>query len=132
MRSKSNDTREALLLYDGECPFCKYYVNEIISLKEKFESVRLINARESDDPFVQRYRSIYNLNDGFLFILNNKEYYGPDAIHALSLLKSGNNILSPITNFILSSKPLAKLLYPFFVVIRKTYFFLIGKDGIRN
>ena len=132
MKSKYFDEQQALLLYDGECPFCAFYVRELTNLRRIIPNIELKNARDADDAVVKHYKKKYDLNEGFLLVLHGKEYYGHAAINAISLLKSGTGIFAKVIELSLSSRFVARVIYPVLVTLRKIYLFIIGKEGIKN
>ena len=73
----------ALIIYDGECPFCRNYVR-LLRLREAIGQVELVDAR-SGDPRVSAFqRKGYNLDKGMLFVHEGRVHHGSDAIHVLA------------------------------------------------
>ena len=71
------------IIYDGECPFCSRFA-ALVSLREQFGAVELIDARAAEDPLIQALRAKYKLDEGFVVIHEGAEYHGDAAMRFLS------------------------------------------------
>lgn len=71
------------VVYDGECPLCSRFAM-MIRLREQFGQVRLVDARQAHDPLVARLRRTYRLDDGFVVLHEDREYYGAAAMRFLA------------------------------------------------
>lgn len=111
MKSLNN---KIVIVYDGECPFCSNYVM-MLNLKEVFEKVELVDARESDNSTVRfLVTEGYNLNNGMITIVNHDIYYGSDAVWILSKLTGGNRCMK----YLFRSNKFTKLIYPLLRFVR--------------
>lgn len=100
------------IIYDKECPFCSTYIN-LTKLKKNFD-VMIINAREvvNQDDYKDLFEN-YNIDEGMIFIFNQKIYYGGEAIFKINELLSESNLLKKFNN-----ENVIKILYPLFKFIR--------------
>ncbi len=74
---------EIELFYDKECPFCNSYA-KYIKLKESYD-LKLLNAREHKSKLEEIEKKGFNINEGFLVIIDKKNIYqGVDAIIVLN------------------------------------------------
>ena len=106
-----------VIVYDGDCFFCAN-VAKLTRLREHFGDVRLVNARDADDPLVADLRRRYRLNDGFVIIHDGREYYGPEAMSFLALTAERGR-MGRLLGIIVKAPGGARLLYPVFVRLRK-------------
>lgn len=124
------ETNKVTIIYDGECPFCTNFVM-VANLRKSYESLRLINARQTDNETVQFVRENgYDLNKGMIVMLEDKILYGSDAANFIAIhCKEG--LVGNLYRQLLRNKILAKWIYPILTRLRRMYFFLVGKELIR-
>ena len=116
---------EVVIVYDGECPFCKQYMG-LLRLRASAGSVRLVNAR-SDDPWVNEIvRRGYDLDQGMIVVIRDQFYYGAEAMHVLGMLSTGTGWFNRLNYYVFRSKPVATVLYP---VLRSGRSFLLRIMG---
>lgn len=116
------------LIYDTECFFCANYVR-LLKLKETLGEITLIDARDAEaiKPFDATPQM---LNEGMLLIVNDKRYYGAEAVHHIALLSTSNSLFNRINAAIFRVHWLSVLLYPALKAGRRLYLFLAGKEMI--
>jgi predicted DCC family thiol-disulfide oxidoreductase YuxK len=101
-----------ILIYDGECPFCKTYA-KYVRLKEA-GGLTLINAREAGNSYVQDVKARgFNLDDGMVAIIGGKYYHGEEALHVLAFLSSRSGLFNKMNYHLFSSKKISGFAYPF-------------------
>ena len=84
-----------VVVYDGECPFCRNYVR-LMSLKKAVGHVELVDAR-TQAPAVRRFVELgYDLNEGMAAIYGGKVYHGKDAIVLISSLTGDRDWLGRV------------------------------------
>ena len=121
--------KETTVIYDGDCPFCKTYV-QFMRFRETVGKVDLLDARNQPE-LVQAFKSKgYDLNNGMVFIMNQKIHYGDDAVFAMSLLSTSVGIFNRLNGFIFSKPILAKSIYPVLVVGRKLVLKILRKTTL--
>jgi predicted DCC family thiol-disulfide oxidoreductase YuxK len=114
------------VIYDGECPFCTAFV-KMARLRETFGQVRLIDARQSALPLIQRLRETYLLDDGFVIIHGGREYYGPAALEFLSLATADSGWARFLFRLPLFRGRFGQIVYPMLVRGRKLALRLLGR-----
>lgn len=118
-----------LIIYDGDCTFCKAYT-QLLQLQQTVGPVELLSAR-SDDVRVQYYAQLgYDLNEGMLVVTQNQVYAGAAAVHWLSLHLSGNGIFATVHRWVFNHAWLARLLYPLLKLGRRCWLALRGRSLI--
>jgi predicted DCC family thiol-disulfide oxidoreductase YuxK len=117
-RPASERDNEIYLIYDDDCLLCRQSA-KALRLKKAVGQLATINAR-TDHPLVKEVmKKGYDLNEGIIIKYNDRFYYGTDAIHMLALLSSPVGIFNRLNAFLFKHKLSAKLLYPFFKIIRR-------------
>jgi predicted DCC family thiol-disulfide oxidoreductase YuxK len=118
-----------IVVYDGECPYCRNYVR-LMALRKAVGHVDLINAR-TPDPAVRRLVELgYDLNEGMAAIYGGKIYYGSDSIVLLSSMAHETGWLGRLVAILLRDPNRARLLYPIMKVGRRVTLKLLGKTLI--
>lgn len=104
------------LFYDKECPFCNSYAN-YIKLKETHTLI-LTNAREASNHLKTLKSKGFDINEGFIIIVDDKDIYqGSDAILFL-------NKISKKKIFYKDNLFFRKILYALIKKIRKFILFI--------
>jgi predicted DCC family thiol-disulfide oxidoreductase YuxK len=120
---------EAVMVYDGECPFCSNYV-KLIRLREAIGPVRLVDAR-GGGPEVERLQRLgFDLNEGMALQLNGEIYYGADCIHRISLLSSPSTLFNKLNAWVFRSRTASRLLYPAMRAGRNLTLAILGRPKL--
>ena len=103
--------KQAWLVYDGECPFCKNYAS-YLDVRNAIGEFVLVDAREAG-PLVEEIRNLpYDLNHGMVLKMNGRYYFGSDALHVLALLSGKHGVFSLVNRFLFSAPSVVRLVYP--------------------
>lgn len=119
----------AIIGYDGDCPMCKRYVRWV-RLKDLAKEVKMVNLREIPKDTLAVIRGEYNLDDGMLFVMDGKIYYGNEAVHKLALLSTGSSLFNRANRFIFRHEGASRTLYPWLVRGRLLLLKLLGRSPI--
>ncbi|KKC34015.1 hypothetical protein WH91_05265 [Devosia psychrophila] len=126
----TEDAASPVLVYDGECPFCSQYV-KYFRLQSALGALKLVDARDGG-TIVEAIRAAnYDLNEGMVLILSGQMHHGPDAIHMLALMSSGNGYFNRLNAFIFRRKWLSTLLYPMLRTGRNFTLWCLGRKKLR-
>lgn len=121
--------KTALIVYDGDCIFCQSYVR-FTRLRSTVGAVELLDAR-SDDPRVAEFRRQgFDLNEGMLFIFEDRVYHGDEAINLLAILSSSSSLFGWFNRRILANRTVARLVYPALKLGRRATLRLRGRSLI--
>lgn len=104
-------TPGAVVIYDGQCPFCDAYI-KMLRLRESVGDVTMIDARAEPDLVRECEQRAYALNDGMLVLLAGRAYFGADAVVLLSQLTTASGMLNRAVAAVLKNKALASICYP--------------------
>ncbi|HCS64040.1 MAG TPA: hypothetical protein DIW64_08100 [Cellvibrio sp.] len=119
------------LVYDGECPVCKTYC-KYIRIREAVGNLHLVDARQPGELMDEITRLGLDIDQGMVLKFKDAIYYGPDAIHMLTLLSTPSGIFNRINYYIFSTKPGAKIAYPIGKAFRTLLLKLLGIQYIEN
>ncbi|WP_108810623.1 DCC1-like thiol-disulfide oxidoreductase family protein [Sphingorhabdus sp. Alg231-15] len=117
------------LVYDGECPFCANYV-ELLSLREQFPGLVLVNAREEKDhEAVMKMRQAgFVVDEGMALVEGDTIIYGAAAIH--SLAQPSSSIFGRLNWWIFKSQRRAGALYPILKFGRSIVLKILGRKKL--
>lgn len=119
------------IYYDGECPFCRHYV-ELLRLREVAGEVRLTSLREAPEA-CRRFQALgIDLDQGMVVEQNGRLYHGSEAVHRLALMTTPSGIVNRISAAVLSVPTLSMLLYPMMRAIRNAVLLLLGRSPFRQ
>lgn len=121
--------KPALIVYDGDCVFCQSYVR-FMRLRETVGVVELLDARSGDPRVASFQRQGYDLNEGMLFVLDDKVYHGDEAVNLLAILSSSSSLFGRLNRAILSNRTAARLIYPALKLGRRITLRLRGRSLI--
>lgn len=124
------DPSEAVIVYDGECPFCSRYVL-LVRLREAVGKARLVNARDHGAEAEYLWRLGYNLDEGMALMYQGQIFFGGECLHRLALLSTRSNIFNQVNASIFSSSALSAVLYPILRFGRSITLRILGRSHYR-
>jgi predicted DCC family thiol-disulfide oxidoreductase YuxK len=119
-----------VVIYDGECPFCRSYVR-LMALRNRVGEVDVVDARSDDPRVVNVQERGYDLNEGMIAVYGGKIYYGSDAIALISTLSANAGAVQMILSKLLGNSTRARLLYPVMKFARRITLKALGRSAIR-
>ena len=119
------------LLYDGECPFCSFYV-----AKSRFEMrigkpLRLVDGRQAPDLVERMRRDGYDLEQGMILAVEGRLYHGAAAMTALATMSTGAGRFNGAMRRIASSRVRVGLVYPWLRRLRRAALLVKGSPRFR-
>lgn len=121
----------AVLIYDGDCPFCSRYVR-YLRLKEAVGDLRLVDARQGG-PEVEAARAEgVDLDQGMLLRLGGVDYHGADCLNRLALMSSSSNLFNRVNAALFRSPRLSALGYPVLRAGRNLALRLLGRPRLTD
>ena len=121
----------AIIVYDGECPFCSRYV-AVVRLRDSVGPVRLVNAREPDPIVDELRRAGYDLDEGMVLRYGGRTYHGADCIMMLAMLSTPVGPFNRVNAAIFRSPTASRLLYPVLRAGRNAVLRLLGRTRIAD
>lgn len=122
---------DAWLVYDGECPVCKTYC-KYIRIREAVGNLQLVDARQPSALMDEITAAGLDIDQGMVLKFKDVIYYGPDAIHMLTLLSTPSGIFNRINYYVFSTKLGAKIFYPLGKAFRTLLLKLLRIQYIEN
>lgn len=119
------------IVYDKECPVCDFYCRKF-EAGESEDGLLRINARDQSDLMDEITELGLDIDEGMVVKVDDRLYYGSDAIHELALLSSGKGIVNRIGKFAFRSTRVAAVLYPVMKFFRNLLLKILGKSRINN
>jgi predicted DCC family thiol-disulfide oxidoreductase YuxK len=127
--TSEQDEADAIVVYDGECPFCSRYV-AMVRLRDAVGKVRLLNARD-DDPLVDDLkRSGFDLDQGMVLVIGDRRYHGADCVNMLAMLSTPSGAFNRLNAAVFRSRTASRLLYPVLRAGRNLVIRLLGRAKI--
>ena len=127
--SPPSSDNQVVIVYDGECPFCKQYM-QLLRLRANARNVRLINARDDDPQVDEIVRRGYDLDQGMIVTIADQVYHGAEAMHVLAMLSTRAGWFNRINFYVFRSKRVTTLLYPFLRSGRNLALRILGREPI--
>ena len=117
------------IYYDGACPFCERYVR-LLRLRRAAGPVRLVDVRENAGVRGDLAGDGFDLDRGMIVETGGRRLGGADAVNALALLSTPSNLFNRANRLLLSSPPIAAVIYPVLRSGRWLTLFLLGRERI--
>lgn len=131
MNTPSNfkTTKDFIVIYDGECPFCSRYV-DFLNIQKTFGEVELIDARERKDIQALMKKIGIDLDEGMVVYYKEEWHHGAMAMRLLALANNNTSKLSRAHNQYFKSTRLAKLTYPILRFFRNLILRILSRKKI--
>jgi len=128
----TDTSKDVLIVYDGECPFCRNYV-AFTRLKESVGNVQLIDARQADKTLLKTMQELkLDLDEGMALKYNGHWYHGADCTHMLALMTSTDGLMNRISRVLFATPERAGWAYPILRFFRNLTLRLLLKKKLRN
>ena len=122
---------DAWLVYDGECPVCKTYT-KYVRMREAVGRLHLVDARQPS-PIMDEITAVgLDIDQGMVLKFKGVIYYGPDAIHMMTLLSTSSGIFNRINYYFFGTRLGAKVFYPIGKLFRNALLKVLGIHYIGN
>lgn len=131
MSTNSINKEDIWLVYDGECPVCKTYC-KYIRIREAVGTLHLVDAREPGELMDEITRMGLDIDQGMVLKFKGAIYYGPDAIHMLTLLSTPSGVFNRINYYVFSTKVGSQIFYLLGKTFRTLLLKLLGISYIEN
>jgi predicted DCC family thiol-disulfide oxidoreductase YuxK len=122
---------EIVVVYDKQCPACDYYCN-MVRIRESVGRIVLVDARDGGPIMEEITAKGLDIDQGMVVKVGDQLYYGPDAIHVLSLMGTNKGLFNRIAYWSFRSLAVSKVLYPLLKACRNLLLKILGKIKINN
>jgi predicted DCC family thiol-disulfide oxidoreductase YuxK len=129
--ANSTVSEGAVIVYDGQCPFCSTYVR-YTRLRDAVGPVKLVDARSGGPVVEEAIRAGLDLDEGMVLKYGGRLYHGADCLNMLSLLSSRSGLFNKLMAFAFSRPGVAHMAYPALRAGRNTTLKLLGRGQIHE
>ncbi|MDX1507488.1 MAG: DCC1-like thiol-disulfide oxidoreductase family protein [Woeseiaceae bacterium] len=119
------------LVYDRECPVCEYYCQRVDVDASAGRLVR-IDAREPSEVMDEITALGLDIDEGMVVKIDDRIYYGSDAIHELAKLSAGPGVVNRLSRLTFRTPAMARFFYPMLKAVRNLLLKLLGRSRINN
>jgi predicted DCC family thiol-disulfide oxidoreductase YuxK len=119
------------LVYDGECPVCKTYCT-YIRIRQATGQLHLIDARQPSELMDEITAAGLDIDQGMVLKMAGQLFYGPDAIHMLTLLSTPSGLFNRLNYYLFSTRLGSRILYPLGKALRNLVLKVLGIQYIEN
>ena len=126
-----SEPRKVEVLYDRQCPVCDYYCQRVDVAEQEGEIVR-VDAREDSALLDEVTATGLDIDEGMVVKVDDRIYYGSEAIAKLARLSSRNGLINRISWHTLRRDGAARVIYPALAAIRNLLLKLLGRSRINN
>ena len=118
---------KSLFIYDGECPFCNHFAQQL-ELNSSLPEFEILDGRKNLALLTQLYNQGYDLNKGAILISNENIMHGAEAINWIcSEIKDPSDSLLEVLRIIFTSNKRTNFLFPLLLWGRRLSLTLKGK-----
>jgi predicted DCC family thiol-disulfide oxidoreductase YuxK len=124
-------TERAILVYDGDCPFCSAFVKRL-RIEAALGELELINARDAG-PIVEEVRAHgLDLDAGMVLVLGDRYFHGEECLHRLALMSTRYGWFNRLNAWLFSRRALARFAYPLLRAGRNLALRVLGRRPISS
>ena len=121
-------SEQAIVVYDGECPFCSRFVR-MLRLRESV-SLQLVDARAGGPLVDEVVTAGFDLDEGMVLRIGGKHYHGDECIHVLALLSTSSGAFNRLNVMVFRNRRAAELLYPLLRFMRNLTLKALGRQPL--
>ena len=122
-------SRDVEVVYDKECPVCDLYCHAVDVAEGNLVRV---DARDPSEVMDEITALGLDIDEGMVVRVDEKIYYGPDAIHELAKRSNNKGLLNRLASFVFRSHGMARFFYPILKAMRNLLLKMLGKTRINN
>jgi predicted DCC family thiol-disulfide oxidoreductase YuxK len=119
------------LVYDHQCPVCRTYCR-YARIRDTVGRLHLVDARQPGELMDEITAAGLDIDQGMVLKFRQVMYYGPDAIHMLSLLSTRSGWFNRLCLVFFGTRWGARVFYPIGKAFRNVLLKLLGISYIEN
>lgn len=131
MKNSSATQEDVWLVYDDQCPVCRTYC-KYARIRDTVGRLRLIDARQPGELMDEITAAGLDIDQGMVLKFKQVMYYGPDAIHMLSLLSTRSGWFNRLCFAFFGTRWGARVFYSIGKAFRNLLLKLLGISYIEN
>jgi len=106
------------IIYDGQCPFCGAYA-KLYAVRANAGDLSMVNARDNPDLVSALRAQGMEINDGMVVRWQGRTYWGPHAMHILSVLGARSGLFGVANRLLFGRRTIARFTYPILAFFRR-------------
>ena len=118
------------LLYDGECPFCRFYARKSGFQTPGGRSLALVDANRAPELLEELRREGCEVDEGMVLVLDGRHYQGAEAMTALEAMTSATGCFGRLSGWFASNPKRVRAFYPWFRRLRRAALWVKGRRGL--
>ncbi|MCE2453232.1 MAG: DUF393 domain-containing protein [Nitrospinae bacterium] len=122
--------QDDFLLYDGECPFCRFYARKSGFQTPDGRPLALIDANRAPERISELREAGCEVDEGMVLVLDGRNYQGADAMTALEAMTSGTGWFNRLAKWVASNPKRVRAFYPWFRRLRRAALRVKGRRGL--
>ena len=119
--------QDDFLLYDGECPFCRFYARKSGFKTPDGRPLALIDANRAPELLAALRGQGCEADEGMVLVVDGRRYQGAEAMTALEAMTSGAGWWGKLSKWFASSPARVRALYPWFQRLRRAALWVRGR-----
>ena len=131
MNNSSAPQEDLWLVYDDECPVCRTYC-KYVRIRDTVGRLHLVDARKPGPLMDEITAAGLDIDQGMVLKFKQVTYYGPDAIHMLSLLGTRAGWFNRLSFAFFGTHWGARVFYPVGKAFRNLLLKVLGIAYIQN
>lgn len=109
--SKAGQTKNAELIYDGQCPVCRTYC-ENLSPDDAAIDIALVDAREPGNSVDEVNKRGLDIDEGMVLKIDGELYYGSDAMYQIARRSQKKGMTGFLNRVFFNTPRKARFFYP--------------------
>jgi predicted DCC family thiol-disulfide oxidoreductase YuxK len=122
---------KAVLVYDGDCPFCRAFVKRL-RVDGALGPLELVNARERPDVVESLRARGLDVDKGMVLSLGDRDYHGDEALHRIALMSTPVGVFNRVNAWVFSNPAVSRVAYPVLKAGRNAALRLLGRGRISH
>ncbi len=119
------------VVYDRQCPVCDLYCR-LVDVDEHEGRLVRVDARDPSEIMDEITALGLDIDEGMVLKVDDRLYYGADAINQLALISSRKGLFNRLASFTFKSPTAARMLYPVLKAMRNLLLKLLRRTRINN
>ena len=120
-------SQEDFLLYDGECPFCRFYARKSGFRTPDGRPLTLIDANRAPELISELRAQGCEADEGMVLVSGGRRYQGAEAMTALEGMTSGVGWWGKLSKWFASNPARVRVLYPWLQRLRRAALWVRGR-----
>lgn len=122
--------RDDFLLYDGQCPFCRFYARKSDFKTPDGRPLTLIDANRAPELISELRAQDCEADEGMVLVTGGRRYQGAEAMTALEAMTSKTGWFGRLSGWFASNPARVRAFYPWFRRLRRAALWVRGRPSL--